>query len=258
MSGRILCRTGVRLRYRITGKTICFNRCWRGGRNRNSSERFGFNVERHVRRHCAAVFSFVVFLARFTHPGFGVRLRPGVVQPPASHNIETKGFGWVSVSWVSCLGRFPLLYTAGGPVSDTKSPLTAKAPIMYLSPAALSSDATCADTLPLRHQSTAGATRFQEKPREARPPAQFRMNLPQTDNHHWGSYRVLAPSSRLRRTRTSTEPQMRADRRWGSNLTRRIASRPQRLPLAPARAQLGLEPVPPDSKPAQWAGAAGA
>ncbi len=136
-------------------------------------------------------------------------------------------------------------------MSDTKSPLTANAPVMYLSPAALSSDATCADTSTLGHQSAAGATHFQEKAREAWPPARFRMKLPQTDNHHWGDYRVPAPSSCLRRARTSTEPQMLAGPRWGSNLTRRIASRPQRLPLAPARAQLGLEPVPPDCRPAQ-------
>ncbi len=31
---------------------------------------------------------------------------------------EMKGFGWVSVFWVSCLARFPTFYTAGGIVPD--------------------------------------------------------------------------------------------------------------------------------------------
>ena len=169
---------------------------------------------------------------------------------------------------------FPLFDTAGGPLYDIKSSLTNQAPIVYLSPAALSLAATCADTLTLGH-SAVGSTRFPERPSEARPPAQFGTKLPHTSNYHWVSYRVPASGSCLRCARASTDPQTLASHSWGSNLAHRIASRSPRLPLRQpghswgsnlgrriasqpcGQEQLGLEPGPPDCKPAPWAGGGG-
>ena len=152
---------------------------------------------------------------------------------------------------------FPLFDTAGGPLYDIKSSLTNRAPIMYLSPAAPSLAATCADTLTLG-RSAVGSTRFPERPSEARPPAQFGTKPLHTSNDHWVSYRVPASGSCLCCARASTDPQTLASRSWGSNLARRIASRSPRRPLRRPGHSWGSNLVPPDCEPAPWAGAAGA